>query len=159
MVYFGYHLVNPHVQTVQNMYGKGGQRVCKAELLPPEVDPYFERKNRLGRCCKKLGGHNFDFRAKSSWEKIFNIYKNFLSGGFCSQVKITAVVFFATPTYFCWQLAFHWHLPTSGRQNTVKTAPQPLIVNSAFFTLYVGIILPIGSIPISLFVFDLEAED
>ena len=24
MVYFGYHLVNPHVQTVQNMYGKGG---------------------------------------------------------------------------------------------------------------------------------------
>ena len=24
MVYFGCHLVNPHVQTVQNMYGKGG---------------------------------------------------------------------------------------------------------------------------------------
>ena len=24
MVYFGYHLVKPHVQTVQNMYGKGG---------------------------------------------------------------------------------------------------------------------------------------
>ena len=24
MVYFGYNLVNPHVQTVQNMYGKGG---------------------------------------------------------------------------------------------------------------------------------------
>ena len=42
--YFGCHLVNPHVQTVQNMYGKGGQRVCKAELRPPEVDPYFERK-------------------------------------------------------------------------------------------------------------------
>ena len=44
MVYFGYHLVKAHVQTVQNMYGKGGQRVCKAELRPPEVDPYFERK-------------------------------------------------------------------------------------------------------------------
>ena len=38
------HILNPHVQTVQNMYGKGGQRVCKAELRPPEVDPYFERK-------------------------------------------------------------------------------------------------------------------
>ena len=41
----------------------------------------------------------------------------------------------------------------------VKTAPQPLFVNSAFVALYVGIILPIGPIPISLFVFDLEAED
>ena len=44
MVYFGYHLVKAHVQTVQNMYGKGGWGVCKAELRPPEVDPYFERK-------------------------------------------------------------------------------------------------------------------
>ena len=82
-----------------------------------------------------------------------------LSGGFCSKVKIAAVVFFATPPYFCWQLAFDRHLPTSGRQNTVKTTPQPLIVNSAFVALYVGIILPIGPIPISLFLFELEAED
>ena len=50
-------------------------------------------------------------------------------------------------------------LPTSGRQNKVKTAPQPLFVNNAFVALYVGIILPIGPIPISLFVFELEAED
>ena len=122
--------------------------------------PLFrEEKNHLRWCSKKLGGHNFDFRAKSSWEKIFNIYKNFLSGGFRSKVKIVTPQLFVTPTYFCWQLAFHRHLPTSGRQNTVKTAPQPLIVNSAFFALYVGIILPIGPIPISLFVFDLEAED
>ena len=54
---------------------------------------------------------------------------------------------------------FYRHLPTSDRQNTVKTAPQPLIVDKAFFALYVGIILPIGPTPISLFVFDLEAED
>ena len=40
-----------------------------------------------------------------------------------------------------------------------QNSPQPLIVNSAFVTLYVGIILPIGPIPRSLFVFDLEAED
>ena len=84
---------------------------------------------------------------------------SFLSGGFRSKVKIVTAQLFATPPYFCWQLAFYRHLPTSGRQNKVKTAPQPLIVNSAFFTLYVGIILPIGPIPISLFVFDLEAED
>ena len=36
--------VNPYAQRVQNMYGKGGQRVSKAKLRPPEVDPYFERK-------------------------------------------------------------------------------------------------------------------
>ena len=54
---------------------------------------------------------------------------------------------------------FYRHFPTSGRQNTVKTASQPLIVNSAFVALYVGIILPIGPIPISLFVFELEAEE
>ena len=44
MVYFGYHLVKAHVQMVQNMYGKGGWGVCKAELRPSEVDPYFGRK-------------------------------------------------------------------------------------------------------------------
>ena len=66
---------------------------------------------------------------------------------------------FVTPPYFCWQLAFYRHLPTSGRQNMVKTAPQQLIVNSAFVALYVGIILPIGPIPISFFVFELEAEE
>ena len=47
----------------------------------------------------------------------------------------------------------------SGRQNTVKTAPQPLFVNKAFVALYMSIILPIGPIPISLFYFELEAED
>ena len=62
--------------------------------------------------------------------------KNFLSGGFRFKVKIVTAGLFPTPPYFCWQLAFYRHLPTSGRQNTVKTAPQPLIVNSAFFTLY-----------------------
>ena len=76
-----------------------------------------------------------------------------------SILKIVAVLLFVTPSYFCWQLAFYRHLPASGRQNTVKTAPQPLFVNKAFVALYVGIILPIGPIPISLFLFELEAED
>ena len=65
----------------------------------------------------------------------------------------------ATPPYFCWQLAFYRHLPTSGRQNTVKTALQPLFVNRAFVALYVSIISPVGPIPISLFVFELEAKE
>ena len=47
-------------------------------------------KNHLRRCSKNLVGHNFDFRAKSSREKIFIYVKNFLSGGFCSKVKIVA---------------------------------------------------------------------
>ena len=42
MVYFGYHLVKAHVQRVQNMYGKGGVVVSKAELKPDEVDPHFK---------------------------------------------------------------------------------------------------------------------
>ena len=46
---------NPHVQTVQIMYGKGGQGVCKAELRRPEVDPYFKRtKIALGGVTKSL---------------------------------------------------------------------------------------------------------
>ena len=88
-------------------------------------------------------------------QNVQNVHKNFLSGGFCSTIKIVTAQLFVTSPYFCWQLTFYRHLPTSGRQNTDKTAPQPLIVNSAFVALYVGIILPIGPIPISLFVFEL----
>ena len=42
MVYFGCHLLNPHVQAVQNMYGKGVSGVFKAELRAAEVDPRFK---------------------------------------------------------------------------------------------------------------------
>ena len=85
--------------------------------------------------------------------------ENILSGVFCSKVKIVTAQLFVTPPYYCWQLAFYRHLPTSGRQNTVKTAPQPLFVNRAFVALYVSISIPIGPILISLFLFELEAED
>ena len=92
-------------------------------------------------------------------ETMFEMYIKIFSQGFCSTTKIVTAQLFPTPPYFCGQLAFYRHLPTSGKQNTVKTAPQPLIVNSAFVALYVGIILPIGPILISLFVFELEAEE
>ena len=99
----------------------------------------------LGRCANNQNGN-------LRWFSPLGV-------GFGSKVKIAAWRLFGTPPYFCWQLAFYLHLPTSSRQNTVETAPQPLIVNSAFVALYVGIILPIGPIPISLFYPELEAED
>ena len=37
-------MVNPNVQTVSNIYGKGGKWVLKAELRAAEVDPHFEKK-------------------------------------------------------------------------------------------------------------------
>ena len=43
MVYFGYYLVNPHVQTVQNMSGKGGYRVLQAELGAAKVYPILKK--------------------------------------------------------------------------------------------------------------------
>ena len=70
-----------------------------------------------------------------------------------------AVAAIPTLLYFCWQLALYRHLPTSDRQNTVKTALQSLFVNRAFLALYVKIISPVGPILISLFVFELEAEE
>ena len=86
------------------------------------------------------------------YEIILNILDNF-------NFENCGRILNATPPYFCWQLAFYRHLPTSGRQNTVKTTLQPRFVNSAFVALYVSIISPIVPIPISLFVFELEAED
>ena len=40
MVYIAIRILNPHVQRVQNMCGKGGYRVSKAKLQTAEVDPY-----------------------------------------------------------------------------------------------------------------------
>ena len=42
MVYFLWYVVNPHVQAVQIMYGKGGKGVFKAKLHLAEVDPRFD---------------------------------------------------------------------------------------------------------------------
>ena len=114
-------------QDSENVYERWVQQIFDP-VLPArswEMPVKCELPAKIGRCSEKLLGHNFDRRAKSSWEKIFIYVKNFLSGGFCSKVKITAWRLFATPTYFCWQLAFHRHLPTSGRQNRVKNLLYP----------------------------------
>ena len=83
--------VNPHVQRVQNMYmAKGGGESLRPSYGRPKLTLISRGKTNLKQCSKKLAGHNFDSRAKSSWEKNFNIYKNFLSGGFRSTIKIVA---------------------------------------------------------------------
>jgi len=43
MVYFECLQVNPHIQAVQNMSGKGGWRVFQAELQAGEVYPIFQK--------------------------------------------------------------------------------------------------------------------
>ena len=42
MVYIRWYLVNPNVQRVQNMYGKWGYGVFKAELRADEVARLLE---------------------------------------------------------------------------------------------------------------------
>ena len=44
MVYFGYHLLNPHVQAVQNMCAKGGR------VMGSQSWPSFQEKNFFLRC-------------------------------------------------------------------------------------------------------------
>ena len=76
MVYFGCHLVNPHVQTVQNMYSKGGVRVFMAELRTAKVDPYFERR-KITFCgvTKNLSATIFNFEPRD-WITVFWYIRN-----------------------------------------------------------------------------------
>ena len=115
-------------------------------------------KNSLGSV-PKLAGHNFDLRAKSSREDVRNVHKKILSIGFCSKVKIVTSQVFGTLSYFCWQLVFNRHLPTSKPAKHGQNGPAAIFVNKAFVAPYVTIISPVGPIPISLFVFELEAEE
>ena len=113
----------------------------------------------LWRCLPILAGHNFDLRAKSSREDVRNVHKKILSIGFCSKVKIVTSQVFGTLSYFCWQLVFNRHLPTSKPAKHGQNGPAAIFVNKAFVAPYVTIISPVGPIPISLFVFELEAEE
>merc|ERR1712012_980954 len=131
-----------------------------AELRPPEVDPYFERKKKTKKGVPKTWQVTILTLEQNPPERKFLTYiKIFSQEDFALKSKLRPAKFLlSTPTYFCWQLAFYRHLPTSGRQNTVKTDPQPLFVNRAFVALYVSIISLVEPIPILLFVFELEAE-
>ena len=76
MVYIAIHILNPHVQTDQNLYDKGGQRVSKAELWPLKVDPYFERKKiPLGDVAKTWLAAILTLEQNPPERIFFNIYK------------------------------------------------------------------------------------
>ena len=70
---------------------KGSRESARPSYGRPKLTLISRGKNKQKSCSKKYHGRNFDFRAKSLGEKVFNIYKNFLSGGFRSKVKIVAV--------------------------------------------------------------------
>ena len=55
--------------------------------------------------------------------------KIFSQEDFALKVKIVNAQLFVTPPYFCWQLAFYWHLPTLGRENTVKKLCTPFHID------------------------------
>ena len=79
-------------QDSENVYERWVQQIFDP-VLPArswEMPVKCELPAKIGRCSKKPSGHNFDFKAKSSWEKIFIYVKNFLSGGFRSTIKIVA---------------------------------------------------------------------
>ena len=80
---------NPHVQMVQNMYDKGGQGVCKAELRPPEVDPYFERKKiALGGVTKSLQAAILTLEQNPPERKFLTYIKIFSQEDFALRSKL-----------------------------------------------------------------------
>ena len=105
--------------------GKGGREFLRPSYGRSKLNLVSSEEKYLWRCSNKYHSRYFDLRGNSSWEDVRNVHKQIVSGGFCSKIKIVAVVFFATPPYFCWQLVFYWHLLTSVRQNTVKKISTP----------------------------------
>ena len=75
MSYIGWFHVKEHVQSFQNMYGKGGKGVLKAELRPADIDPRLKKKKKTGvQCWKELHGFQKICHAiKSGWEKFLNV--------------------------------------------------------------------------------------
>ena len=74
---------------------KGGRESLRPSYGPSKLTLISrEKKSPSRRCWKKLGGHNFDFRAKSFREDFFDVYEKILSGGLCSKVKIATAQLF-----------------------------------------------------------------
>ena len=100
---------------------KGGSESARPSYSRPKLTLNSRRKKiTLGSVGKILEATILTLEQNPPKRNFFNIYNNFLSRGFCSNMKIAADQVFQTPRYFCWQLAFYWHLPTSGRLNKVK---------------------------------------
>ena len=81
--------MNSHVQTVQNMYSKGGKRVCKAELRLAKVDPYFERKKKPKKGAPKSPAVTILILEPNPPERKFSTYtKIFSQEDFALQSKL-----------------------------------------------------------------------
>ena len=89
MAFLRWYLVIPHVQTVQNMYRKGGQRVCKVELLGAKVDPYFERKKiTLGGVAKTWQAAILTLERNPPERKFLYMLKIFSQEDFALKSKL-----------------------------------------------------------------------
>ena len=95
MAYIRWYLVNPYVQTFQNMYGKGWYGVSKAELRAAAVDPHLkkEKERNCGVAKKKCGpNQNIASTKKQRWLITYEKTNN---------LKIVAASFFCNASYFC----------------------------------------------------------
>ena len=114
-------------QDSENVYERWVQQIFDP-VLPArswEMPVKCELPAKIGRCLPKPFGHNFHISALKLNQRYFDIYEISLIQFQGWNLKIVAVRFFVTPPYFCWQLAFYRHLPTSGRQNRVKNLLYP----------------------------------
>ena len=94
---------------------KGGRESARPSYGRPKWILISSQKKNLKRCFAKPFGHNFHISALKLNQRYFDIYEIPLIQGQGWILKIVAVRFCETPTYFCWQLAFYRHLPTSGK--------------------------------------------
>ena len=103
MVYFGYHLVNPHVLAVQNMYAKGGQRVFQAELGAAK----FKINNGKCSVTKNRYGCNFqNIASKTKQRWLIITYEKPLIHFGTDILEIVAVSVFCLLLFFANGLHF-----------------------------------------------------
>ena len=86
-------MVNPHVQAVQNMCGKGGYRVFQTELGAAEVYPIFKKKLEMW-CQKNRYGLNFQNIASKTNQRGLIVYEPTLIQFGADILKIVAVLIF-----------------------------------------------------------------
>ena len=91
-----FELLNPNFLIWCHLFGLQPEekwlRAFFDRVLPDRSwDMPVERElpSKIGWCNEELAGHNFNLRAKSSWEDFLYLV-NILLGGFCSKVKIAA---------------------------------------------------------------------
>ena len=75
MVYIAIHILNPHVQRVWKMCGKGGIESLRPSYGRPKLTLISREKIDPRRCYEKPLSHNFRDEASKFNEQTFDIYK------------------------------------------------------------------------------------